>query len=170
MSDNTKVFSTRQEKMVAKELGGYPVGGSGAMPTSPGDVKTYDWLVECKTHTEPGHSILFNLAVWKKIQNEALPMHRKPVLIVDDGSQLAANNWCLCRAANLDLSKTVLLDWPVQVKKNISCSLSKLSDAFRIGMKPYLGTFYDTAVYQINWANDKVVIMPLKIFKELMNK
>ena len=84
MSDSTKAFSTRQEKMVAKQLGGYPVGGSGAMPGVPGDVKTYDWLVECKTHTEPGHNILFNAKVWKKIKEEAMVMHRKPVLVVDD--------------------------------------------------------------------------------------
>ena len=92
---NNKEFSTKQEKLIASELGGYPVSGSGARPCAPRDVKTYEWLVECKTHTKPDQSILFDINVWKKITDEAMATHRKPVLVVDDGSQSISRTWCL---------------------------------------------------------------------------
>lgn len=170
MALSTKTFSIAQEKMVAKELGGYPIGGSGAMPGAPGDVKTYDWLAECKTHTTPEHNILFDLGVWSKIKNEAMAMHKKPVLIVDDGSQKASMTWCLCRAANINLSHSLVLDFPATVRKNITCSHSKLDEKLKSSIKKYIGEFYENGVYEIKWDGEDVIVMPLKTFKELFEK
>lgn len=172
MAENNKTFSNKQEKMVAKELGGYPIGGSGAMPGAPGDVKTYEWLVECKTHTKPDHTIFFDLGVWDKIQKEAMAMHRKPVLIVDDGSQSASKTWCLCRSANINLSGVVTTDLPVTIKKNISCKHEKLQTSLKEQTKKIViqGGFYETAVYEANWGGEDVIVLPLATFKELFEK
>lgn len=173
MAANNKIFSSKQEKMVAKELGGYQIGGSGAVPCAPGDVKTYEWLVECKTHTEPDHNIFFDLAVWKKIENEAMGMQRKPVLVVDDGSQSAKKTWCLCRQSNLNLSGVVTTDLPVKIRKNISCKHDTLSDTLKKKSKGIVvpGTsFYEHVIYEVEWGDEFVVILPLKTFKELFEK
>ena len=170
MAQSTKTFSSKQEKMVAKELGGYQIGGSGAMPGAPGDVKTYDWLVECKTHTTPDQKITFNAAVWNKIKDEAMAMHRKPVLIVDDGSQSASKTWCMCRSANLNLATTVACDLPLTIKKNITCSHDKLSEVLKQVGKQYVGAFYEGVAFEVTWEGDDVLILPLKLFKELFEK
>ena len=170
MSEATKVFSSKQEKMVADVLGGYPIGGSGAFAGAPGDVKTYDWLVECKTHTEPDQNIFFDLAVWKKIENEAMAMHRRPVLIVDDGSQKENKTWCLCRASNINLSAIISVDLPIKIRKNITCKHDKLVESLNANSKRYLGQFYEAAVYAAEWDNEEVVICPLTTFKELFEK
>ena len=164
---NMKIYSTKQEKMVAKALGGYPVGGSGAMPCAPGDVKNYEWLVECKTHSEPDKSILFNLDVWKKIESEAMGVQRKPVLVVDDGSQTESKTWCLCRANNLNLRAIVSTDLPVTIRKNISCKHDKLKTALKEQTKGIVGEFYENAVFEVNWGGEDVIILPFKLFKEI---
>ena len=169
---SNKYYSDKQEKLVANALGGYQVGMSGAAPAVPGDVKTYDWLVECKTHTEPGKKIFFDLAVWNKIEDEAMGMSRKPVLIVDDGSQKEDKTWCLCRQSNLNLVGTLTTDFPVAIRKNISCSHDTLTDALKKAAKGVVGPdgFYTRIAYEVEWNNETVVIMTLDTFKELFEK
>lgn len=172
MTESTKSFSKKQEKLVASELGGYPVGLSGAGPANPGDVKTYDWLVECKTHTKPDHSILFDIDVWKKIENEAIGIHRKPVLIVDDGSQSISRTWCLCRADNVNLNGYISTDFPAAIRKNITCKHEKLAEAIKKASKGLVmeNSFYQGVVFEIEWANETVIVLPFKIFKEIFEK
>lgn len=45
----TRFYSNRQEKRVAKTLGGKKVANSGATAFHKGDVTLKDWLLECKT-------------------------------------------------------------------------------------------------------------------------
>lgn len=170
MADTARAFSIKQERMVAKQLGGYPVGGSGAMPGVPGDVKTYEWLVECKTHVEPNHSIFFDINVWAKIKGEAMVMHRKPVLIVDDGSQSVDNTWCLCNESDIKCSRLITIDWPTLIRKNITGTNSSLKENLKKQTKRYIGDLYEAGVYEVNWGTNKVLIMPLKTFKEIFNK
>ena len=163
---STKAYSTKQEKLIAKILGGKVVPASGAR-LDPGDVSSYEWLAECKTHTEPGHTIFFDIDVWKKICNEAMAVHRKPVLIVDDGSQKEENTWCLCKEFNLNLGKTLTLDLPVTIRKNISAKHEKLQDALKPIVKKYVGEFYNSVCFSVNWNNEDVCIIPLSFFKEV---
>ena len=167
---NMKEFSSRQEKLVADALGGYQIGGSGAMPTAPGDVKTYDWLVECKTHTTPDHPIFFDEDVWKKINNEAMGTSRKPVLVVDDGSQKLEKTWCLCNSRNLNLSSTVTIDLPCAIRKNISCKHGKLAEAIKKTAETALVSFYDSVAFELTWGESEICIMPFNTFKELFEK
>lgn len=49
----TRWYSTKQEKAVAKTMGGKRTPNSGATPWAKGDVVTDDFLIECKTTTTP---------------------------------------------------------------------------------------------------------------------
>ena len=166
-NDSTKTYSSKQEKLIAKVLEGKVVTGSGARPVDPGDVKSYDWLAECKTHTEPGHTIFFDLNVWKKICNEADGIHRKPVLIVDDGSQKEKYTWCLCRPFNINMINLLCLDFPVTVRKNISAKHEKLNEVLTNTTKSYVGKFYIGGCYEFEWGGEEICILPLSIFKEV---
>lgn len=166
---STKSFSTKQEKMIAKVLDGKVVPASGARHVDPGDVKSYEWLAECKTHTEPGHTIFFDAKVWRKICDEAMALHRKPVLIVDDGSQKEKTTWCLCQPFNIDCSHLLVLDFPVAIKKNISAKHDKLNEIMQTSTKSYLGEFYIGSYYEVNWEGKGLAILPLSTFKEVLD-
>lgn len=51
MNKPTRFYSNKQEKAVAKALGGKKVANSGATAFYKGDVETSDFLIECKTTT-----------------------------------------------------------------------------------------------------------------------
>lgn len=92
---NKKIFSSKQENLVASTLGWSVVPGSGARSLHPGDIQSDEWIGECKTHETPGHRIVFNYTVWKKISDEAASRFKFPVLFVDDGSQRLSDTWCM---------------------------------------------------------------------------
>lgn len=165
----TKYYSDKQEKIVAKSLGGYQIGGSGAAPTAPGDVKTYEWLVECKTHTKPDQNIYFDANVWTKICNEATATFRKPVLVVDDGSQKESKMWCLCKASDLNKSNLLVVNFPVAVRKNVTAKHDKLKDSLTLSTKRYIGEFYQGGVFELTWCGEEVNVLPLSLFKEVFN-
>lgn len=169
---NNKQFSEKQEKLIASELGGYQISGSGSRPFAPGDVKTYEWLIECKTHTKPDQNILFDINVWKKIEDEAMATQRKPVLVVDDGSQSVSRTWCLCRANNINLTGFITLELPMKIRKNITCKHDKLVKGLKDGSKGLVFSegFYQDAVYETHWGDEDVLVMPFKIFKELFEQ
>ena len=54
---STRYFSSKQEKAVAKAVGGKKTANSGATPFQKGDVRTDNWLIECKTKTSPSESM-----------------------------------------------------------------------------------------------------------------
>lgn len=53
---NTRKFSDKQEKIVAKKLGGKQVVNSGATTFQKGDVSAGDFIIECKTKTKPSNT------------------------------------------------------------------------------------------------------------------
>lgn len=66
---NTKVKSKKQEKRVAKCIGGKETVASGALYFQKADVREDTWLVECKT-TANSYYILKE-SIWDKITKEA---------------------------------------------------------------------------------------------------
>lgn len=126
MQDNNKTFSSKQEKLIASYLDWTVIAGSGSRPTAVGDIRSDEWLGECKTHTTPNHSITFNAKVWAKIREEATAKFKHPALFVDDGSQLVGRTWCMFPLNVLDLSDATILDYPKPIKTNITFSLSDL--------------------------------------------
>lgn len=112
----TKDYSSKQEKMIAYYLNWRVVSGSGAAPCVPGDVISYSWLGECKTHTSEKADIAFLDSWWQKIKEEAIVKHRNPVLFVDNGTQKADCTWCLFSLATLN--GKVHEEKSLKIKKN----------------------------------------------------
>ena len=80
----TKYHSNKQEKRVADELGGKTVIGSGSLWGAKGDVRTEDYLIECKTTKKTSYPL--SADTWLKIEREAtrdglrIPVDRKSVV------------------------------------------------------------------------------------------
>lgn len=72
----TKYYSNRQEKKIAKSLGGKQVANSGATSFHKGDAKTEQFLIEAKTVTKHKDSFAIKLAWLLKNKEEAFAMHR----------------------------------------------------------------------------------------------
>lgn len=92
---NRKELSRKQEKTLASALGWEVVSGSGSRFLHPGDIKSNQWLGECKTHITKYNRIKFIYSVWDKILDEAVSVRKFPVLFVDDGSQKTSTTWCI---------------------------------------------------------------------------
>lgn len=80
----TRYFSNKQEKHVAKAVGGKQVANSGATPFSKGDVRTDNWLFECKTKTTPSGSMSIKREWLDKNSEEAFAMGKDYNAIVFD--------------------------------------------------------------------------------------
>ena len=101
--DNRK-RSQKQEKSVAKSVGGKTIAGSGCLWNAKGAVRSDNLLVECKT-TQKDYYVL-NIRVWEKIMVESLKDHmRIPVLIVwmTDESGNPVTKLALVAKCNLDI-------------------------------------------------------------------
>ena len=72
MNKPTRYFSSRQEKQVAKQVGGKIVPNSGAIKFGAGDVVTDDWLIECKTKTSESKSMTIQKEWLDKNEEEIL--------------------------------------------------------------------------------------------------
>ena len=68
----TRYFSNKQEKAVAKVVGGRQTPNSGATPFNPGDITTKKFLFECKTKISPSSSISIKKEWLQKINQEAI--------------------------------------------------------------------------------------------------
>lgn len=73
---STRYYSSRQEKAVAKVLGGKQVANSGAPMFVAGDVKTSGWLIECKTSTTEKQSFSIKREWLDKNREEAFAMRK----------------------------------------------------------------------------------------------
>lgn len=73
----TRYYSKRQEKQVAKELGGKTTPNSGATPFAKGDVTLDKCLVECKTKTTDSESISIKKEWLDKLNQESLFMGKE---------------------------------------------------------------------------------------------
>ena len=67
----TRYYSNKQEKKVAKDLGGKQVTNSGASTFCVGDVKTDKLLVECKTCTKEQTSFSIKKEWLDKVRQES---------------------------------------------------------------------------------------------------
>ncbi len=160
----TKEYSSVQEHKVADALEWEVVTGSGARPTVPGDVRSDKWLGECKTHTEKGQKIFFDLAVWQKISKEADATHRSPALIVDDGSQDLNHTWVVCRQVSSDTSTMAMCDPCFNVRKNISFDHDKATTYLKSLYKTGGGVVFDYICFELTWNDEKVLVMPFDTF------
>ena len=80
----TRYYSSRQERAVAKAIGGKQVANSGAGRWCAGDVRTEDFLIECKTCTEPRKAFTLHKEWFNKNKEEAFAMHKDYSALVFD--------------------------------------------------------------------------------------
>ena len=91
MNKPTRYFSNKQEKKVAKAVGGKKVANSGATKFSKGDVRTESWLFEAKTKTSPSESMTIHKEWIEKNEEEAFAMGKDySAVVIDFGS---SNNY-----------------------------------------------------------------------------
>lgn len=74
MNKPTRFYSNKQEKQVAKAVGGKQTSNSGATPFYKGDVVTDHWLIECKTCTSEKQSVSIKHSWIKKNSEETFAM------------------------------------------------------------------------------------------------
>lgn len=70
----TRWYSNKQEKKVAKVVGGTQTANSGATAFQKGDVIAKDWLIECKTKTKDTNSFTIKEDWLLKNEEEAFAM------------------------------------------------------------------------------------------------
>lgn len=80
----TRFYSNRQEKAVAKSVGGRQTSNSGATDFAKGDVTTDRWLLECKTTTSEKQSFSIKRAWLEKNKEEAFAMGKEYNALVFD--------------------------------------------------------------------------------------
>lgn len=85
---STRYFSSKQEKSVAKAVGGRKTANSGATKFSKGDVRTENWLLECKTKTKPSDSFTIQKSWLEKNEEEAFAMGKHHSALVFDFGDL----------------------------------------------------------------------------------
>ena len=85
MHNPTRYYSKKQEKKVAKSLGGRRQANSGATAFQKGDVITDEFLIECKTKTKDCKSFTVKEDWLLKNEEEAFAMGRESALCFDFG-------------------------------------------------------------------------------------
>ena len=150
--------------MVADYMGWKVVKGSGSRPFTPGDVDSYNILVECKTHNDEQENIVFHKKHWVKITEEALAKHKYPVLVVDNGTQKADNTWVM-------LPRRMITDDNVfKIYGIVNTARTDSTITFKHQTTSYLyrtGYSENKLNYIPEWCHgEQVAIMPLDEFKK----
>ena len=158
----TKEISNKQERLVSSYLGWGTVPASGARDFNPGDISSDDWLGECKTHTKQVDVIEFNLSVFNKISTEGMSKFKKPVLIVDNGTQSIDSTYVIVSDKHVpELMLDIIRNGPVLTKYKSG------SKSFNIRIK-----FVELSgfIHVVPWSTlGNFVIMPLVEFKKLLD-
>lgn len=80
---NTRKLSDKQEKRLARNIGGRQVIGSGSTPFLKGDVITSDLFIEAKTKAVESKSISVKKAWLEKAQEQAYSMRKKDYVLME---------------------------------------------------------------------------------------
>lgn len=81
MKDSTRAKSSKQEKRIAKAIGGRQVVGSGSTPFLKGDVIAGDLFIEAKTKMNPSQSITVKKSWIDKAKEQSLAMRKEDYAI-----------------------------------------------------------------------------------------
>ena len=84
MNKPTRFYSDRQEKAIAKAVGGKQQSNSGATPFQKGDITTDNWLIEAKTKTSDCSSFTIKKDWLEKNTEEAFAMNKQYNALVFD--------------------------------------------------------------------------------------
>ncbi len=81
---NTRQYSKKQENRVAKRLGGKVSSNSGATGFYKGDIRTDDFLIECKTATKEVKSVSIKKEWLEKLKEEKFSMGKSQMALAFD--------------------------------------------------------------------------------------
>ena len=81
MKDSTRAKSSKQEKRIAKAIGGRQVVGSGSTPFLKGDVVVDKLFIEAKTKMNPSQSITVKKSWIDKAKEQSLAMRKSDYAI-----------------------------------------------------------------------------------------
>jgi hypothetical protein len=76
MNKPTRYYSNKQEKRIAKKIGGRQTANSGATKFSKGDISAGNWLIEAKTKTKESTSFTIKKEWLDKNKEEAFAMNK----------------------------------------------------------------------------------------------
>lgn len=79
--DSTRAKSSKQEKRIAKAIGGRQVVGSGSTPFLKGDVIAGDLFIEAKTKMNPSQSVTVKKSWIDKAKEQSLAMRKEDYAI-----------------------------------------------------------------------------------------
>ena len=164
---SNKYFSDKQESTIAGYLGWSQITGSGSRPFAPGDLKEYQWLGECKTHTTERANIVFMKCHWFKIREEARAKCRYPVLFVDNGTQRKENTWVMTYIRLFSPETLNIIDGLKNTSTKGNSLTFNMEDAdtlYRQNTKE--GKF---GVFKINW-DTELAVMPLSTFRDFVEE
>ena len=164
---NNKYFSNKQESMIADYLGWGQVTGSGARPFAPGDVNSYQWLGECKTHDTERANIVFLKRHWFKICEEAWSKSRYPVLFVDNGTQTSQNTWVMTTLSMFDPSRTNVIEGLRNTSTKGNSLTFDISSATALHKSGSLSDKFN--VFKLHWDKD-LAVMPLSTFRDFIQE
>ena len=75
--NSTRWYSSKQEKSIAKVVGGRLQANSGATTFSKGDIKTDNWLFEAKTCMKEQESFSIKKEWLEKLKQESFAMNKE---------------------------------------------------------------------------------------------
>lgn len=103
----TRFYSARQEKAVAKAVGGRKTANSGATPYDKGDVTTPEWLLECKTIMKDQESRTIHKEWFNKNRDESLFMRKKYNAVVVNFGPNSPNYYIVDEATFLEMKEAL---------------------------------------------------------------
>lgn len=161
ISNPTKYYSSRQERAIADYLGWDVVSGSGSRAFNPGDVRSENYLGECKTHTDCIEKIVVSTKVLDKIFDEAKSVFKTPVLFTDNGMQQISNTWCIVPEVCLPETYTSIESSLVKKSKTrISFDHNAVKEYYKMGTHNFIGVIF---------GSKRLVIVPLDVFKTIID-
>ena len=163
---NNKYYSDRQEKMIADYLGWKQVIGSGSRPFTPGDVGSYNWLGECKTHDTEKPTIVFLKSHWLKICEEAAAKHRYPILFKDNGTQRSENTWIMLPLSVFNPAIVNVIEGLKNTSTKGTSLTFKLADAKQLYRSNSVEGKYN--LFKITWAGRDLAVIPLSTFRDFI--
>lgn len=162
----TKYYSDRQESAVANYLGWKQVSASGARPFNKGDVISERWLCECKTHTTVIREYKVLFSVWTKLLNESTSCMKRPVLIIDNGTQKIENQCAFVPKIFIPIDT---FSYPVisEISDRVKIKSNTKSISFDVDVLSSMKKDKYCILYKVEGI--EFVIMPIEIFRELVS-
>lgn len=165
MENPTKYYSNKQETVVANYLGWKRVAASGARPFNKGDVVSERWLCECKTHTAKVDDYKILFSVWRKVEQEATSCMKRPVLIIDDGTQNISNQCAVISMTFYDVPYKLL---SYDMIRGNDLSIHQNAKSFVFSHNVFLNMRKEEYCIRVKVNDIDIVVMPIEIFRELV--